>query len=214
MKRTLSTDAQAAAVQLRQIGFRPANVLPSNGGANPLALMGLGSDATWQEVRQRFVALLRMYPPERCPEEFVQVLDAYEILKRGFRERATAEESCGPSVKRRRYEAGGGGATAVIALDSSGVGHMGQACVAPVGGACSAPAPGICAMAPVPSAQPMLSSAAQPVFGGSCGQATPAVGAPVVPQMGCAAQLAGNTYEGLQRTVTFMPAPGSSMAMG
>lgn len=213
MKRTLSTDAQAAAVQLRQIGFTPARALASHGGANPLALMGLGTDATWQEVRQRFVALLRMYPPERCPEEFVQVLDAYETLKRAFRERANpgafreqAEESCGASVKRRRCDPGSCGPPAVIALDSSGVGHVGQAFVAHCGAACPAPAPGSCAMSPVLSAQIPMARAVQPASAlfGIGGQATPAFCAPMPSHMG----------EGLQRTTTFAPAFGSSMAIG
>merc|ERR1719436_2298720 len=85
MKRTISYEAQAAVLRLRELGFTPASLPPSCGGLHPLTVLGLGPEARWPEVRQAFVGRLRQFPPEQHPEEFTQIVDAYDALKRHFR---------------------------------------------------------------------------------------------------------------------------------
>jgi len=145
MKRTISHEAEAAVSWLQERGFTPASVLPSRGGLHPLTVLGLGPDARWPGVRQAFVGRLRQYPPERHPEEFVQIVDAYDTLKRYFRNLAQLEDQVStpsaPSAKRLRmsdpgvaqaniHEAAVAGAApvgggCVIALDCSGVAYVG-----------------------------------------------------------------------------------------
>jgi len=151
MKRTISHEANAAAKQLLTNGFTPACVPPSCGGLNPFTALGLHPAAGWPEIRQAFLARLRSYPPDRHPEEFVHIVDAYDTLKRSFREAAereaaaAAQEGAGAEMatKRRRgpeafgsasVAGGGTGCTElntkieakqVIALDMTGVAHVG-----------------------------------------------------------------------------------------
>eukprot|EP00403_Amphidinium_massartii_P016292 CAMPEP_0178414240 /NCGR_PEP_ID=MMETSP0689_2-20121128/22936_1 /TAXON_ID=160604 /ORGANISM="Amphidinium massartii, Strain CS-259" /LENGTH=222 /DNA_ID=CAMNT_0020035527 /DNA_START=16 /DNA_END=681 /DNA_ORIENTATION=+ len=125
MKRTISHEAQIAAARLRELGFTPTVTLPSSGGADPFTTLGLerGCVTEWTEVRQAFIARIRQYPPDQRPEEFVHILDAYEILKRSWRAPASSD---GSQAKRRRidYQRDAPG---VIALDPAGVGHLSAA---------------------------------------------------------------------------------------
>mmetsp|Transcript_49822 Transcript_49822/g.106052 ORF Transcript_49822/g.106052 Transcript_49822/m.106052 type:complete len:217 (-) Transcript_49822:52-702(-) len=115
MKRTISLEAAAAVSYLRNSGFTPAHSPPSRGGPCPWVALGVGPEARWPEVRQAFLSRLRQYPPERCPEEFVCVVDAYGVLKRHFRDAeitaaanhsfSQAQTDCDtslPNTKRRR----------------------------------------------------------------------------------------------------------------
>jgi curved DNA-binding protein CbpA len=43
--------------------------------------LGLGIDASAEEIRGAYHRLLRIYPPERAPEEFKRIREAYETLK-------------------------------------------------------------------------------------------------------------------------------------
>jgi len=159
MKRTISHEASDAAAHLRQLGFAPG--IQNGGGIpDPLTLLGLGPQAKWSEVRQAYVARLRVYHPEHHPQDFMRVVDAYDVLKRFFRSSngatasAESDSGCfaGPTVKRRRADAAGAAGASVaspgpsapafaglqecwqnaaapapvIALDPSGVGHIGQ----------------------------------------------------------------------------------------
>eukprot|EP00928_Gymnodinium_smaydae_P048085 TRINITY_DN32123_c0_g1_i2.p1 TRINITY_DN32123_c0_g1~~TRINITY_DN32123_c0_g1_i2.p1 ORF type:complete len:244 (-),score=54.40 TRINITY_DN32123_c0_g1_i2:123-854(-) len=141
MKRTLSHEAAVTVSRMRDQGFSPAVALPSRGGLLPsLAVFGLAPERApgWAEVRQAFVARLRQYPPERHPEEFVHIVDAYDTLKRHFRsvagcqqEDAVAASCAAPAAAKRRRGLNGGSvadATVVaaagpIAVDAAGVVH-------------------------------------------------------------------------------------------
>lgn len=123
MKRTISLEAGAAANYLRNSGITPAHQLQHHAVAAPWDVLGVGPEAEWPQVRQAFISRLRQFPPERCPQEFVLVVDAYDVLKRHFRNVGVAvgggtsssttcsDGGCSttnPTVKRRRAcEAGG-----------------------------------------------------------------------------------------------------------
>lgn len=136
MKRTLSLEAQAAVARLSALGFTPAGALPSNGGPHPLAVLGLGSDAGWKEVKHAFHLRLRQFPPERCPTEFVQIVDAYDAIKKHVRNVEIQEEAVLTGKRRRVTQATDMGGTmapfgVAIALDmSSGVAHSTDATAA------------------------------------------------------------------------------------
>lgn len=142
MKRTISLEAAAAVAHLRNLGFNPVCQPPNVGGASPFVTLGIATDARWPEVRQAFLTRLRQFHPERNPEEFVLVVDAYDSLKRHFREVELAEQARAvenPHVKRRRGceeshvipgavvsapVAYNSPARTIIALDSSGIAHF------------------------------------------------------------------------------------------
>ena len=42
--------------------------------------LGLERDATIEQVKQAYRNLVRQYPPERAPEEFKRIREAYEAL--------------------------------------------------------------------------------------------------------------------------------------
>lgn len=155
MKRTISHEATVTAARLRELAARQGFVL-GGGALDPLTVLGLGADARWPDVRQAYIARLRVYHPEQHPQEFMKVVDAYDALKRflvsmpGAAASSASEESCsGGPGKRRRVDAAGAslpsaGAVGptfaglqecwpmvatpapVIALDPSGVGHIGH----------------------------------------------------------------------------------------
>lgn len=120
MKRTISTEASAAAGRLRQLGIGSPGFVFGGGALDPLTVLGLGPQARWPEVRQAYIARLRVYHPEMQPQEFMRVVEAYDTLKRFFRasglgasaDAAEAGESGGGScsggpAKRRRADAAG-----------------------------------------------------------------------------------------------------------
>src|ERR1700685_1525054 len=53
---------------------------------DPFAVLGVGEDAGDEAIKQRYLALVRAYPPDREPERFQQFRGAYEAI-RGERER-------------------------------------------------------------------------------------------------------------------------------
>ena len=53
---------------------------------DPFAVPGVGEDADDEAIRQRYLALVRLYPPDREPEHFQALRRAYEAI-RGERER-------------------------------------------------------------------------------------------------------------------------------
>jgi len=120
MKRTISHEASVAAARLRELGFAPGIGSVGGGVPDPLTLLGLGPQARWSEVRQAYVARLRVYHPEQHPQEFMRVVDAYDTLKRFFRASMFgADTATGPgeaddgsfggghAAKRRRADAAG-----------------------------------------------------------------------------------------------------------
>jgi curved DNA-binding protein CbpA len=44
-------------------------------------LLGLTAGATGEEIRQRYIELVRQYPPDREPERFKEIHGAYGKLK-------------------------------------------------------------------------------------------------------------------------------------
>ena len=65
--------------------------------ANPHAVLDLKRDATPDEVRQAYLALVRRYPPDREPEKFREIHDAYQLLCDPF---ARTEAMFRPSIAR------------------------------------------------------------------------------------------------------------------
>lgn len=48
---------------------------------DPYAILGVDSNATEQEVRQRYLTLIKLNPPETHPAEFREIHQAYESAK-------------------------------------------------------------------------------------------------------------------------------------
>ena len=48
---------------------------------NPYEVLGVGPEATPDEIRQRYLALVREFPPEREPQRFAQIRAAYDQLR-------------------------------------------------------------------------------------------------------------------------------------
>ncbi len=46
----------------------------------PQHILGVPDDADTAEIRSAYLNKIKEYPPERCPEEFERVRDAYTIL--------------------------------------------------------------------------------------------------------------------------------------
>lgn len=58
---------------------------------NPLEILGLGANATPTDVKRAYFELLPQYPPERDPDGFRRLRDAYDALRRpGGLERAAS----------------------------------------------------------------------------------------------------------------------------
>jgi curved DNA-binding protein CbpA len=48
---------------------------------DPLVVLGVRADAGDEEVRSAYLRKVKEFPPDRCPNEFEQVRDAYEMLR-------------------------------------------------------------------------------------------------------------------------------------
>lgn len=48
---------------------------------NPYEILEVAPDADDDRIKKAYLAKVRRYPPERCPEEFQRVYQAYELLK-------------------------------------------------------------------------------------------------------------------------------------
>ena len=48
---------------------------------DPYEILGLGPDAGEEVVRQRYLTLVREHPPERDPERFAAIRNAYEQVR-------------------------------------------------------------------------------------------------------------------------------------
>jgi hypothetical protein len=66
---------------------------PQDWPDDPHAILGVNVDADLRQVRKAYAALIRIYKPERFPEEFRRVRDAYEAIKEllALREETGAE---------------------------------------------------------------------------------------------------------------------------
>src|SRR5437588_8255457 len=49
--------------------------------ADPYEILGLSPDSDDEAIRRRYLALVRQFPPERSPERFAAVRQAYESLR-------------------------------------------------------------------------------------------------------------------------------------
>jgi DnaJ-class molecular chaperone len=47
---------------------------------DPQNILGVSPDADAGEIRSAYLNKIKEYPPERCPQEFERVRDAYEVL--------------------------------------------------------------------------------------------------------------------------------------
>ena len=47
---------------------------------DPQNILGVAQDADAGEIRSAYLNKIKEFPPERCPQEFERVRDAYEIL--------------------------------------------------------------------------------------------------------------------------------------
>jgi len=48
---------------------------------DPKSILGVSADAGEEEIRNAYLKKIRQYPPDRAPEEFERVRDAYETLR-------------------------------------------------------------------------------------------------------------------------------------
>ena len=48
---------------------------------DPLSVLEVRADASDQQVRSAYLRKVKQFPPDRSPEEFEQVRDAYEMLR-------------------------------------------------------------------------------------------------------------------------------------
>jgi curved DNA-binding protein CbpA len=48
---------------------------------DPFAVLGVDDDAGDETIRQRYLALVRRFPPDREPDRFQEVRQAYEAIR-------------------------------------------------------------------------------------------------------------------------------------
>lgn len=64
---------------------------------DPTEVLGISQSATDEEVRAAYLRKVREFPPDRAPEQFEQVRDAYETLRdprRRLRHQLFSDEPC------------------------------------------------------------------------------------------------------------------------
>ena len=49
--------------------------------ADPWAVLGLTEDASLEEIRMAYLRRVKEHPPDRHPEDFERIRDAYEVLR-------------------------------------------------------------------------------------------------------------------------------------
>jgi len=49
--------------------------------ADPYSVLGVSPDADEATLRRRYLELVRLNPPEKCPREFAEIRQAYEDLR-------------------------------------------------------------------------------------------------------------------------------------
>ncbi|MBF0245015.1 MAG: DnaJ domain-containing protein [Planctomycetes bacterium] len=47
----------------------------------PYAVLDVIEDADDEQIKKAYLAMVRRYPPERCPDEFQKVYAAYELIR-------------------------------------------------------------------------------------------------------------------------------------
>lgn len=56
-----------------------SGVIPFN--EDPRGVLGVGPDATDEDIRQAYLRKVKAHPPDRDPEAFERIRDAYELLR-------------------------------------------------------------------------------------------------------------------------------------
>lgn len=49
--------------------------------ANPYSILNVTPEAGDDEIRQHYLDAVHRFPPERCPEQFASIRQAYEAIK-------------------------------------------------------------------------------------------------------------------------------------
>ena len=65
---------------------------------DPQNILGVAQDADAREIRSAYLNKIKEYPPERCPQEFERVRDAYEILSDPRRRTRAMLQSANPEA--------------------------------------------------------------------------------------------------------------------
>ena len=68
---------------------------------DPGEVLGVGQDAGEEEIRAAYVRQVKEHPPDRSPEEFERIRDAYDSLRdprRRMRERLLSVDPLAPLV--------------------------------------------------------------------------------------------------------------------
>lgn len=51
------------------------------GGNHPWEVLGVGQEASPEQVRAAYLALVKQYPPDQAPERFERIRDAYDQMR-------------------------------------------------------------------------------------------------------------------------------------
>ncbi len=49
--------------------------------SDPYQVLGVSTDMDDAAMRRRYLELVRQFPPEKCPQEFAKIREAYEQLR-------------------------------------------------------------------------------------------------------------------------------------
>ena len=66
-------------------------------GSDPRGVLGIGDEATDEEIRAAYLQKIKAHPPERDPDGFEQIRDAFEELRDPLRRTNLMIESCDPT---------------------------------------------------------------------------------------------------------------------
>ena len=66
--------------------------------SNPYAVLGVGPEADDEQIRAAYLGKLKQHPPDRCPDEFESVRDAYDLLRDRRRRAQHTLFSCDPEA--------------------------------------------------------------------------------------------------------------------
>jgi curved DNA-binding protein CbpA len=66
--------------------------------SNPYAVLGVGPEADDEQIRAAYLGKLKQYPPDRRPDEFESVRDAYDLLRDRRRRAQHTLFSCDPEA--------------------------------------------------------------------------------------------------------------------
>lgn len=55
--------------------------MSASNSTDPFAVLGLTNQAGEEEIRTRYLELVRQYPPDRAPDRFREIREAYEAAK-------------------------------------------------------------------------------------------------------------------------------------